>query len=167
MPKIDNLKKLFIHELKDLYNAEKQITKALPKMAKKANSKELKAAFEEHLEETESQIERLEQVFEILDMKASGSTCEAMKGIIEEGNELMQEDMEPEVLDAALIMAAQKVEHYEMASYGSVRDYAEKLGLNDAADLLQETLDEEGAADKKLMDLARGGINDRALAKAS
>lgn len=165
--KIDNLKKLFIHELKDLYNAEKQITKALPKMAKKAQSEELRAAFEEHLEETENQIERLEQVFQIMDMKASGSTCEAMKGIIEEANGLLKEDLDPEVIDAALIMAAQKVEHYEMAGYGTVRDYAEKLGLNDAADLLQETLDEEGAADKKLMDLARGGINDRALARAS
>src|SRR5215207_4243125 len=156
---MNHLQELLIEDLKDLYNAEQQLTKALPKMARKASSPDLKAAFQTHLKETEGQIRRLEQVFEAFGAKAKGKTCHAMKGLIEEGNELMSEDAEPDVLDAGLIGAAQKVEHYEIASYGTVRTYAKLLGNEQAARLLQQTLDEEGMTDKKLTALAESHIN--------
>ncbi len=152
--KLDSLRDLFIDELKDLYNAEHQLLKALPKMAKAATSTELKRAFESHLKETEGQVERLEQVFETMDVSPKGKKCKAMEGLVEEGAELMEEDANPDVMDAALIAAAQRVEHYEMAGYGCVRTYAELLGEKKAATLLQATLDEEGAADKKLTKIA-------------
>jgi ferritin-like metal-binding protein YciE len=154
-----SLQDLFVEQLKDLYNAENQIIKALPKMIKKASAQELKDAFQEHLDVTKGQVERLEQVFESMGEKATGKTCKAMKGIIEEAKESMEEDAEPEVLDAALIADAQRVEHYEIAGYGTVRSYAELLGNKEAARLLQETLDEEGEADKKLTSLAETLIN--------
>ncbi len=150
---VDTVEKLFVGELKDLYSAENQITKALPKMAKAASTTELKTAFETHLKETEGQIKRLERVFEILGKAATGKTCKAMKGLLEEGSEVMEET-EGEVRDAAMIGAAQKVEHYEMAGYGTVRTFAELLGETEIADLLQQTLDEEGETNKKLSVIA-------------
>ncbi|WP_435011119.1 ferritin-like domain-containing protein [Tundrisphaera lichenicola] len=157
--KIDTLMKLYVEELRDLYSAEKQILKALPKMIKAATSPDLKAAFTAHLEETEGQVGRLEEIFQELGKKPTGKTCKAMQGLVEEGAELMGEDIEPQVLDAGLIAAAQRVEHYEIAGYGTVRTYAKLLGEKQAMTLLQETLDEEGATDKKLSSLAEGGIN--------
>ena len=156
---MDSLKKLYIDELKDLYSAETQLVKALPKMAKKATSPELKKAFTDHLEETKGHVERLEEIFEELDEKPTGKTCKGMKGLIEEGEEVIDEDGDDAVLDAALIGAAQRVEHYEMAGYGVARTFATILGEDDAADLLQETLDEEGEADKKLTQIAEEEIN--------
>jgi ferritin-like metal-binding protein YciE len=156
---LESLQDLFVAQLKDLYNAENQIIKALPRMIKKASAQELKDAFQEHLDVTKQQVERLEEVFETLGEKATGKTCKAMKGIIEEAKESMSEDAEPEVLDAALIADAQRVEHYEIAGYGTVRSYAKLLGNEQAARLLQQTLDEEGEADKKLTNLAESLIN--------
>jgi ferritin-like metal-binding protein YciE len=156
---MDNLRELLVDELKDIYNAEQQLTKALPRMAKKASHPQLKNAFETHLRETEAQVDRLEQVFEALGEKAKGKTCAAMKGILEEGKEIMGEDMDDDVMDAALIAAAQKVEHYEIASYGTVRAWAQLLGERDAVKLLQQTLDEEGKTDKLLTKLAESTIN--------
>ena len=161
---MDNLRELLVDELKDIYNAEQQMTKALPRMAKKASNPQLKTALETHLQETETQIDRLEQVFESLGEKARSKTCAAMKGIIEEGKEIMGEDMEDEVMDAALIAAAQKAEHYEIASYGTVRAWAKLLGEREAEKLLAQTLDEEGATDKKLTKLAETSINVEAAA---
>lgn len=152
----------FLDELRDTYNAEKQLTKALPKMAKAATSPVLRDAFESHLEETRGQIERLEQVFSSLDAKVKGKHCDGMAGIIEEGRSAMAEDFDEQTLDACLIASAQRVEHYEMAAYGTLVAWAGVLGLTDAADLLQETLDEEKAADQKLTALAEGGINQNA-----
>jgi len=157
------LKDLFVDEIKDLYNAEKQITKVLPQMAKKATSEELKEAFEKHLKETENQISRLEKVFKELDMAPRGKKCEGMEGIIEEGKSMMEELDKSYTLDAALIASAQKVEHYEIASYGTVRTYAEQLNFSKAAELLQETLDEEAAANEKLNELALNRINVEAI----
>jgi len=157
--KIDSLRKLFLEELRDVYHAEKQITKALPKMAKAATAPDLKAAFVQHLAETKGQVERLERVFEAMGKPAKGKTCKAMQGLVEEASELLEEDIEPAVLDAGLIAAAQRVEHYEIAAYGTLKTYARLLGEEDAAGLLQETLDEEGATDKKLSALAEGVIN--------
>ena len=151
---MDTLRDMFVEELKDLYNAEHQLLKALPKMAKAATSTELKRAFESHLKETEGQVDRLEQVFTSLDLSPKGKKCKAMEGLVEEGAEWMEEDADPDVMDAGLIAAAQRVEHYEMAGYGCVRTYAQLLGETKAAALLQKTLDEEGAADKKLTKLA-------------
>ncbi len=166
--KTKGFKDLFELELKDIYSAEKQITKALPKMAKAATNEDLKEAFESHLEETEGQIERLERIFKELDISfARVEKCKAMEGLIEEGKEIMEEDLEPEVLDAALICAAQKVEHYEMAAYGCARTFAQQLGHSEIADLLQETLDEEGAADKKLNEIAESVVNQEAVASGS
>jgi ferritin-like metal-binding protein YciE len=159
---VDTLDKLLVDELKDLYSAEKQITKALPKMAKAASSSELRTAFETHLKETEGQIQRLDRVFEMLGKSATGKSCKAMKGLIEEGSEVM-EQTEGEARDAAMISAAQKVEHYEMAGYGSVRTWAEVLGQNEIANLLQQTLEEEGETNKKLTSIA-GKINKQAKA---
>jgi ferritin-like metal-binding protein YciE len=157
--KLDSLKALYIEELRDLYNAENQITKALPKMAKAATSPELKQAFEMHLEETQGQIGRLEQIFEALGESPKGKTCKAMQGLVEEGEEILKAKADPMVRDAALIAAAQRVEHYEIAGYGTVRTYAKLLKEQKAAKLLQATLDEEGATDEKLTSLAEGGIN--------
>jgi ferritin-like metal-binding protein YciE len=159
---MDSLKDLYIDELKDLYNAENQLLKALPKMAKKASSPDLKAAFEEHLGQTEGQVNRLEKIFKALGEKPTGKTCKAMKGLVEEGKEIIEEDGEDAVLDAALIGAAQKVEHYEIAGYGTARTFASLLGEEDAMELLQKTLDEEGATDKKLTALAESLVNPEA-----
>ena len=151
---VDTVEKLFMNELKDLYSAEKQITRALPKMAKSATSEELRTAFQTHLEETKGHIERLERVFEILDKPASAKTCQGMKGLIEEGSEMMEEAEEGEVRDAGLIAAAQRVEHYEIAAYGTMRAIAEMNGQQEIAQLLQQTLDEEGKTDKLLTKIA-------------
>ena len=152
--KADNIEKLFVNELKDLYSAEKQITRALPKMSKAATTDELRTAFESHLKETEGQIERLDRVFEILGKTATGKTCQGMKGLLEEGAETMEETEEGEIRDAAMIGAAQRVEHYEIAAYGTVRTIAELLNQSEIAKLLQQTLDEEGNIDKKLTQIA-------------
>ena len=149
-----SLQELFVNELKDLYSAENLIIKALPKMAKAASSEELRSAFEEHFEQTRGHVQRLEQIFERLDESPKGKKCKGMEGLIEEGKELLEEDASPEVLDAGLICAAQKVEHYEMAGYGCVRTFAQLLGDDEAANLLQQTLNEEGETDKKLTQLA-------------
>ena len=154
----ENLHELFVDELKDIYDAEKQLTKALPKMAKAADSQELRAAFEEHLDITRMQVNRLEEVFKSLGMAARGKTCEGMKGLIEEGQEMMEELEQGATLDAALIASAQKVEHYEIASYGTLATFAEIMGHQDAKDLLGQTLDEEKEADEKLTQVA-GQIN--------
>ena len=153
---MESLKDLFVEELKDLYSAENQILKALPKMIKKATSKELKAGFEKHLKETEVHVERLETIFKELEESPKGKKCKGMEGVIADGKELMEEEANPEVMDAGLIGAAQHVEHYEMAGYGCVRTYAELLGHDNFAKLLQKTLDEEHATDEKLTELARG-----------
>jgi len=161
--KLDTLQKLYTNELRDLYNAENQLLKALPKMAKAASSKELKNAFQKHLDQTKSHVERLEQVFEELGEKPKGKTCHGMKGLIEEGSEILEEDGEESVLDAGIIVAAQKVEHYEIASYGSVRTFAELLGKQKSAELLQATLDEESETNEALNQLAEGIVNPEAL----
>jgi ferritin-like metal-binding protein YciE len=163
---MDSLRKLYVDELKDLYSAEKQILQALPRMAKKASNEQLKKAFETHLEETRGQVERLDRIFELLGKSSRGKKCKGMEGLLEEGKEMMQEDMEPEVMDAALISAAQRVEHYEIAGYGTVRTYAQLLGENQHVKLLQQTLDEEGNTDKKLTQLAETTINVEALQEA-
>jgi ferritin-like metal-binding protein YciE len=152
--KVDTAEKLFTDELKDLYSAEKQITRALPKMAKAASSEELKEAFQKHLEQTQGHVERLDRIFEILGKSAGGKTCQGMKGLIEEGSEMM-EQTDGEIRDAAMIAAAQKVEHYEMAGYGTVRAIAELMGQSEIAELLQQTLDEESETDKKLTQIAK------------
>jgi ferritin-like metal-binding protein YciE len=152
---IESLEELFVEEIRDLYDAEKQILKALPKLAKAAGSEELKAAFQEHLEQTKGQVERLEQVFELLDEKAKGKPCKGMKGLIEEGNEIAAEEVSVEQFtDLGLIAAAQKVEHYEISAYGTARTMAEQIGNDEAASLLEQTLKEEEATDKKLTELA-------------
>jgi len=163
--KLDSLQDLYVDELKDLYNAENQLLKALPKMAKAASAPELRKAFERHLKETQGQIRRLDRIFKRLDTNPKGKKCKAMEGLIEEGKDLMAEEADPAVMDAALIAAAQRVEHYEMAGYGCVRTYARLLGYDDAAELLQQTLDEEGATDHKLTELAETVINVEALAE--
>jgi ferritin-like metal-binding protein YciE len=160
--KLDSLRTLWIEEMRDLYNAESQLVKALPKMAKKASNPELREAFENHLEETRNHVERLEEIFSRLGKKPTGKTCQAMKGLIEEGSELMQEEGSDSVIDAGIISAAQKVEHYEIAGYGTVRTWASILGEEEAEDLLQETLDEEGAADETLTEVAEGIVNEEA-----
>src|SRR3954470_13045506 len=152
---MESLQDLFVDQLKDLYSAENQLTKALTKMAKAATNPQLQKAFTTHLEETKGHAERLEQVFEDLGASPKGKKCKAMEGLIEEGKEMMEEDAEPEVMDAGLIAAAQRVEHYEIAGYGCVRTYAELLGESKAAKLLQQTLNEEGDTDKKLTQLAQ------------
>jgi ferritin-like metal-binding protein YciE len=162
MAETGTLHDAFIDELRDTYDAEKQLTKALPKMVKAAISPELRAAFEAHLEQTRQQIDRLEQVFASLDEKAQGKHCAGMAGIIEEGQSVMDEEFDETTADACLIASAQRVEHYEMAAYGTLVAWARAMGHMDAADLLQETLDEEKAADEKLSALAEGGINQEA-----
>ena len=151
---LSSLEDLFVEELKDLYSAETQLLKAIPKMAKAATSKALKAGFEKHLKQTEGHVERLEKVGKDLGVSLKGKKCKAMEGLVEEGAEVIEEDAEPEVKDAALIAAAQRVEHYEIAGYGCVRTYATLLGNAKAAKLLQQTLDEEGDTDKALTKLA-------------
>ena len=159
------LHELFVDELKDLYSAENQIVKALPKMAKNASNEQLRAAFEKHLEETRGHVARLEQIAESMDISLRGKKCKGAEGLIEEGKEAIEE-FEDDVRDAALIGAAQRVEHYEMAGYGTARTHATMLGLSKAARLLQQTLDEEGRTDKKLTDLAERVVNMEALQEA-
>ncbi len=163
----NNLREALVDEIRDLYNAEKQLTKALPKMAKASTNDELRTAFEEHLEETQGQITRLERVFEMLDQKPRGKHCAGMAGIIEEGNEKLEEDMEDAVMDACIIKSAQSAEHYEIGSYGTAIAWAEALELTEVAEILEETLAEEKAADAKLSALAESGINDAATAGES
>ena len=156
----------FIDELRDTYDAEKQLTKALPKLAKAATNAKLRAAFETHLQETQGQIARLEQVFESLDEKVRGKHCDGIAGIIEEGKSIMEEDFDDLAMDACLIAAGQRAEHYEIGAYGTVIAWAEAMGHREAAGLLQQNLDEEKAADKKLTSLAEGGINKQAARAA-
>jgi ferritin-like metal-binding protein YciE len=160
---IESLQDLYVEELRDIYNAEQQIMKALPQMAEGANNPELRAAFEEHLEVTREQVRRLDSIFTELDQRPTGKKCKGMEGLIEEGQEMLKEKADPDVKDAALISAAQRVEHYEIAAYGTVRNYARQLGLTNHVDLLQRTLDEEGETDKRLTSLAESGINEQAL----
>ena len=158
MNHLSNLQELFIHELRDLYSAEKQLVTALPKMAQQATSADLKDAFNNHLSQTRNHVTRLDEIFSHLGTTGAGKECEAMKGLIKEGEDVMSASGNSDVKDAALIAAAQRVEHYEIAGYGTVRTYAEELGFDDAANLLQKTLDEEGKANKKLTSLAEGGL---------
>lgn len=164
---LKSLNDLYLEELQDLYDAEHQITQALPKMAEAAHNADLKAAFQEHLQQTQGQIGRLEQVFQMMGQKAERKTCAGMKGIIAEGQEKLKHagEADPDALDAGLIAAAQHVEHYEMAGYGCVRTWAQELGLHDQARLLQQTLDEEGETDKRLTMLAESRINRQAEIK--
>ena len=162
-----NLREALMDEVRDLYNAEKQIIKALPKMVKGATSDELREAFESHLDETENQVTRLERVFELLDEKPRGKHCAGMAGILEEGSDILQEDAEDSVMDAMLIAGAQRVEHYEITSYGTCIAWAEALGLTEVAGVLGESLAEEKAADERLSALAESGINDAATAGES
>jgi ferritin-like metal-binding protein YciE len=166
MAEAGTLHDAFIEELRDMYDAEKQLTKALPKLAKAASNPQLQEAFETHLEETQAQISRLEQVFQSLDEKVRGKHCDGMTGIIEEGKAILEEDFDETTLDACLIAAAQRAEHYEMAAYGTLVAWAQAMGHTEAAELLQETLDEEKAADEKLTSLAEGGINQSAADEA-
>jgi ferritin-like metal-binding protein YciE len=159
------LHEMLVDEIKDLYHAEKQLTKALPKMAKAATHDDLREAFEMHLEETREQITRLEEVFEALGEKVKAKPCAGMAGIIEEGNDTMQEDAEGAVLDAALIAAAQRAEHYEIGAYGTCAEWARLLGLDEVVSLLETTLEEEKAADQKLTELAESEINQAAVAE--
>lgn len=161
---MDSLRDLYVDELRDLLSAEHQLIKALPKMAKAATSPDLRSAFEQHLEQTRQQEQRLQQIFQTMGLSARAKKCKGMEGVIEEGQEVLDEDMDPQVKDAALISAAQRAEHYEIAAYGTVRTYAQYLGEDQAVRLLQQTLDEEGETDKKLTQLAESGINQRAEA---
>lgn len=156
---LKSLEDLLVHELRDLYSAEKQLVRALPKMAKAANSEKLREGFEEHLSETEGHVERLEKILEQLGKPVRAMKCEAMEGLIEEGKKMIDENAEPSVKDAGLISCAQKVEHYEIAGYGTARTLAELLGHAEAVDLLQQTLDEEKATDEKLTELATSEVN--------
>ena len=167
MAEAGTLYKAFIDELRDSYDAEKQLTKALPKLAKAASAAPLRDAFETHLQETEGQIARLEKVFAILDEKVRGKHCDGIAGIIEEGKSVMEEDFDDATMDACLIAAGQRAEHYEMAAYGTLVAWARALGHDEVAELLQETLDEEEGADEKLSSLAEGGINDGAAEGAA
>ena len=151
---INSLRELYIDHLRDLYDAENQLLKALPKMAKEASSEELRQAIDEHLDETRGQVERLEEIFEQLGEKAKGKKCKGMQGLIEEGQETLDEDMEEDTKDAAIIAAAQRVEHYEISGYGTARTYVTLLGENEASELLEETLKEEKETDQKLTQLA-------------
>jgi ferritin-like metal-binding protein YciE len=157
--KMATLEDLYTDLLKDLYSAEKQLVKALPKLAKNAQSPDLQKAFQEHLRQTEGHVERIERIFTDLGGSPRGKKCVGMEGLVEEGNELLQEDVEPDVLDAGLIAAAQKVEHYEIASYGTARAWAQRLGYDKAARLLQETLAEESTANEKLTRIAESHVN--------
>jgi len=158
----NSLQDLFVDQIQDLYDAEQRLTKALPKMAAAAHSSQLRAGFEQHLRETQNHLKRLERVFQTMGRSAEGKTCHAMKGLVEEGSEVISAGGDPDVKDAALIAAAQRVEHYEMSGYGTARTFAQRLGNHEAARLLQETLQEEEATDKKLTELAEQGINAQA-----
>ena len=160
--KFDSLESLFQDQLQDLYDAEQRLTQALPKMAGAAHNPSLKSAFQQHLRETQNQVSRLERVFQSMGWPAKASTCYAMKGLIEEGSEMIDATGDPDVKDAALIAAAQRVEHYEISGYGTARTFAQRLGRRDAAQILQETLNEESATDKKLTQLAEQTINPQA-----
>jgi ferritin-like metal-binding protein YciE len=167
---LNSLKDLYIEQLRDLYSAETQLVDALPKMAQAATSPDLKKAFQGHLDETKSQKQRLERIFSALGTSPQGETCKAMEGLIKEGEDIIKAPAQSPVKDAALIAAAQRVEHYEMAGYGTVRTFASELGYDDAKSLLQQTLDEEGNANKKLNAIAEGGllssgINEKAMAR--
>jgi ferritin-like metal-binding protein YciE len=157
---------LFVNQIEDLYDAEQRLTKALPKMAEAANSSQLKQAFQSHLTETEGHVSRLEQIFREINVEPKRETCEAMKGLIAEGEEMIKAHGDAEIKDAALIAAAQRVEHYEMSGYGTARAFAKRLGLNQAANLLQQTLEEEKAADEKLNNIAESSVNRQAAATA-
>lgn len=160
----NNLNDLFVQQLKDLYDGEMQLTEALPLMAEAATSSQLKNAFQSHLRETQGHVQRLEQVFRAINQEPKRESCPAMKGMIKEGNDVMKAKGDPNVRDAALIAAAQRVEHYEMAGYGSVRTFAHQLGRDDLAQILQQTLNEEGEADKKLTAIAESSVNQMASA---
>ena len=159
----NGLQELLIEEMRDIYHAEGQLLKALPKMAKAAQSERLKEAFERHLEETEQQVERLERAFEALGEPVKGKKCLAMEGLVAEGKEIMEEHSESSMMDAALICAAQKIEHYEIATYGTICTWADLLGLDEVSDLLKETLDEEKTADELLTEVAESEINTEAV----
>ena len=159
---VKTLHDLFVHTLGDIYYAENQILKALPKMAEKANSEDLREAFEQHLEETRGQVQRLEQVFQLVQQPAKGEKCDAIEGIIKEADGLIQEIEDAEVRDAGMLAAAQAVEHYEISRYGTLIAWAEELGLDDAIDLLEENLEEEKNADRLLTEIAEGDINEDA-----
>jgi ferritin-like metal-binding protein YciE len=164
---VESLEKLLVHDLKDLYSAEKQLLQALPRMADAATEPKLRDAFRKHEKQTEEHVRRIETIFEQLDGSPSGKRCKGMEGLIEEGKEVLQEKMPEAIRDAALIAAAQKVEHYEMAAYGTAREFAERLGLSDAARLLQKTLEEEEQTDKLLTSIAEGGVNQGAESVAA
>src|SRR4051812_29337312 len=166
MPETKTLHDAFLDEIRDAYDAEKQLTKALPKMAKAASSEELRTAFEDHLEETQGHIQRLEQVFASLNEKVRGKHCDGIAGIIEEGKSVMEEDFNDAAMDACLIGSGQRAEHYEMAAYGTLVAWAKAMGHDEAADLLQQNLDEEKAADEKLGSIADGGVNEEAASVA-
>ena len=167
MAETGTLRDAFLDELKDSYDAEKQLTKALPKLAKAATSAQLRAAFESHLEETREHVARIEQAFELLEEKAKGKHCDGMAGIIEEGGSVMAEDFDDATMDACLVASGQRAEHYEMAAYGTLVAWAKTLGHDDVATLLEQTLNEEKAADAKLTKLAESGINQRAADSAA
>jgi len=167
MAETQTLHDAFLEELKDAYDAEKQLTKALPKLAKASTSPELRQAFEDHLEETNGHVEKLEQVFQGLDEKPKGQRCDGIAGIIDEGKKVMDEDFDDATMDACLIAAGQRAEHYEIAAYGTLVAWAKTMGHHDAADLLQEILDEEKAADEKLNVIAESGVNDEAASGMS
>ena len=160
---LDSMKKLFVHELKDLHDAETQILKTLPKMADKASHAELRSAFQEHHRQTEDHVRRLEQIFDELGEKPGGVKCKGIRGIISEGDEVLKDKSDEEVRDAAMIASAQRVEHYEIAAYGSARNYARMLGNDRASSLLQQTLDEEGETDRKLSTIAESRVNPDAM----
>ncbi len=163
---LNSFDELFVEQLQDLYDAEQRITKALPQMAAAAHNPALRSAFQEHLRQTENQVKRLEQVFQSLGKSAESKTCQAMKGLVEEGSEIVSSEGDPDVKDAALIAAAQRVEHYEISAYGTARTFAQRLGKSEAARLLEETLAEEKDTDKKLNMLAEKAINPKAAVKA-
>lgn len=164
---LESLHKVFVTQLKDIYSAENQLLKAIPKMAEAATNQKLQQAFTSHLEETREHISRLDQIFSTLEYKPGGHRCKAMAGLIEEGEEVIKEEGKPEARDAALICAAQKVEHYEIATYGTLRAYAQVLGLDQAYKSLTKTLEEERGTDTKLTDLAEGTINKLAMQSMS
>ena len=163
--KLESLKDLYLEQLRDLYSAETQLVDALPEMAKAASSPDLKAGFNEHLRQTQEQVRRLERIFDDLGEKPTGHTCEGMKGLIKEGDQMLHKRGEPSVLDAGLIAAAQRVEHYEIAGYGTVRTYAELLGHNEHVTLLERSLNEEEETDERLTELAESHINEEALVR--
>jgi ferritin-like metal-binding protein YciE len=165
--KLESLEDLFCCQLEDLYDAETRLTKALPAMADAADSPELQTAFRQHLQQTEVHVSRLEQIFRLMNKDPERETCQAMKGLISEGEEMVKAQGAPDVKDAALIASAQRVEHYEIAGYGTARTFAQRLGMSEAAQLLQETLDEEGETDKRLTQIAVQGVNTRAMAAST